>query len=877
MSEITLVENSNGQLETSISSLSNDQSIILNTKEKYVDKDIKINISGTEGIYFIVGNNSDTTPGLWTGTDSRITEYYNGLTIIYTPVVAGSSTTTLNINGLGAKTCYYTGATKLTTHYPVGTPILFTYYNDGWRRADYGSQTPYTSATCTTNASTAAKYANCTYYNLTPNTYTQVIMYHDNTVQGAITLDINGKGAKPIYINGVASSSSNYTLPKGSYIVFYNGANYNFRTDGKIPGSITGTANSAAKLDSSAGSATQPIYFSDGKPVVCAYELNKSVPSDAKFTDTNTKVTQNAITASEYTNWRPLVIGSSNSGTEGFNPATVTDTTITSNTLSCQPSSGTIKATTFKGRLTGTADKAIQDGSGNNIVVTYATKAELNNQTNTALTNAKSYADTKVAGLVDSAPETLDTLNELAKALGDDSNFATTVANQIGTKSDKGHTHYYASSDSIGGSANSAVKLDSSAGDYNTPVYFSDGKPVSCTSLDLNTTGNAATATQLETVRTIELGTGAIGTATNFDGTSNITIPVTSLKEAYLDWGDIGRKGSVTPLGAALSSEHSANRLAYLNPDAIKVEYSNDAGSSWDDYTISNEDKIGFVTTSSSIDVGNSAIVTTSHRTRITITAQDGTNGYVYTRPRKMLLNVSTFGHEMEVLVETKIGVNGAKWQTIGTYELSGQSEWNDIPLNLPTLGGDKTEINNIWYMRLTFATTAVSSNQATNKSTILGMRLFGDACWTKTSNMGETGHLYAYDVAQNATFPADVNISKKLVVTENVTAEQFEGPLKGNADSATQLTSSAGSATQPIYFKDGKPTITTVDNNVIFNEDGSITENYIDGTSKITVFNDDGSIVSTHYKNNIVDLIETTVFNEDDTISTTYVKGDNA
>jgi len=44
------------------------------------------------------------------------------------------------------------------------------------------------------------------------------------------------------------------------------------------------------------------------------------------------------------------------------------------------------------------------------------------------------YVDTSVANLVDSAPATLDTLNELAAALGDDPNFATTVTTQIGTK-----------------------------------------------------------------------------------------------------------------------------------------------------------------------------------------------------------------------------------------------------------------------------------------------------------------------------------------------------------------------------------------------------------------------------------------------------------
>ena len=46
----------------------------------------------------------------------------------------------------------------------------------------------------------------------------------------------------------------------------------------------------------------------------------------------------------------------------------------------------------------------------------------------------KLYVDNQVAGIVDSAPGTLDTLNELAAALGDDANFSTTVTNSIATK-----------------------------------------------------------------------------------------------------------------------------------------------------------------------------------------------------------------------------------------------------------------------------------------------------------------------------------------------------------------------------------------------------------------------------------------------------------
>ena len=52
--------------------------------------------------------------------------------------------------------------------------------------------------------------------------------------------------------------------------------------------SAGGAANSANKLNTNAGSSTQGVYFKDGVPVVMTYTLGKSVPADAKFTDTNT-------------------------------------------------------------------------------------------------------------------------------------------------------------------------------------------------------------------------------------------------------------------------------------------------------------------------------------------------------------------------------------------------------------------------------------------------------------------------------------------------------------------------------------------------------------------------------------------------------------
>lgn len=97
-------------------------------------------------IYYVEGPNTDATAGHWSGTiDSssfkRHSGYYDGLTVLYVPHVAGASTTYLNINGLGDIVCYYTNTTKLTTHYSAGTPILLTYKSGYWRRADYDSNT----------------------------------------------------------------------------------------------------------------------------------------------------------------------------------------------------------------------------------------------------------------------------------------------------------------------------------------------------------------------------------------------------------------------------------------------------------------------------------------------------------------------------------------------------------------------------------------------------------------------------------------------------------------------------------------------------------------------------------------------------------------
>ena len=83
---------------------------------------------------------------------------------------------------------------------------------------------------------------------------------------------------------------------------------------------------------------------------------------------------------------------------------------------------------------TSTFTDVVINGNLNMNAGTTATITNLTAPTNNLDAATKLYVDTSVANVVDAAPAALDTLNELAAALGDDANFSTTVTNSIATK-----------------------------------------------------------------------------------------------------------------------------------------------------------------------------------------------------------------------------------------------------------------------------------------------------------------------------------------------------------------------------------------------------------------------------------------------------------
>lgn len=100
-------------------------------------------LPGEGPIYYIAGGGTavSDTEAAWTGTHPRINEYYEGLTIIYKIGIAGDTTTTLNINNLGAVKVVKNATTNISTSYPVNSIVILVYTTDSsgisyWKVSD---------------------------------------------------------------------------------------------------------------------------------------------------------------------------------------------------------------------------------------------------------------------------------------------------------------------------------------------------------------------------------------------------------------------------------------------------------------------------------------------------------------------------------------------------------------------------------------------------------------------------------------------------------------------------------------------------------------------------------------------------------------------
>lgn len=222
------------------------------------------------------------------------------------------------------------------------------------------------------------------------------------------------------------------------------------------------------------------------------------------------------------------------------------------------PTTRTVNNKPLSENITLTASDVGADPSGSASSALESAKTYANEKLN----EANKYTDKKVSDLVGSAPETLNTLEELAQAIEDHQDVTDLLTDAIGKKVDKvdgkglstndltdtlkqnydsAYNHSQSAHAPSNAEKNVIVGVQKNGTDLtpdsNRKVNISVPTKTSDITNDsdfVSSTGTISKANQLATARTIGISGAVNGTATSFDGTKNIVIEATSVNAAKL-------------------------------------------------------------------------------------------------------------------------------------------------------------------------------------------------------------------------------------------------------------------------------------------------------------------------------------------------------
>ena len=478
--------------------------------------------------------------------------------------------------------------------------------------------------------------------------------------------------------------------------------------------------------------------------------------------DSHTSNTTSHITSTERTNWGTAYTHSTSAhapsnaeaNQNAFSNITIGSTTISADsktdTLTLEGSNVTLtpdatndKVTISVANGTTSAKGVVQltDSTSSTSTTTAATPNSVKSAydlANTAKTNAataKTTADSKIGsvslasgtnnGTVKLTVDGTSTDNIAVKGLG------SAAYTESASYATSGHTHNYAGSSTAGGVANSAIKLS--------------------------------------TARTIGLSGGATGTATSFDGSANITIPVTSIDPSYIADG-------YTSKGFYINThpENSPTIIPFINNDiAFLLKRGGSAVIKYDG-VVQNVDISNVFDGSPSywaIDptgVTEVIIELTLHKVFAwtnTVYVDSGSNGW---RAKNIKLEVINTNYTDDVWTVKSDNTN----RTISQFKHT----FNHKPVGATNEGGGFNKI------RLTFS----GWNSATIfRIAAIGIVNYGSSGLRETflpRDGGETfGSISPY---KNETY--DLGSSSKK--WNNIYAKTFNGALSGNSSTATKL-----------------------------------------------------------------------------------------
>ena len=250
--------------------------------------------------------------------------------------------------------------------------------------------------------------------------------------------------------------------------------------------------------------------------------------------------------------------------------------------------------------------------------------------------------------------------------------------------------------------------------------------------------------------------------------------PVVSFNEALLSWGGKNFSGGWGVLDAALVDKFRADRLRFFPAAKTDVEYSRDGGTTWLDYEAADAQKAKLFDglSDASFVIGKNDVgggMTHDYLLRVTINTAGAS---LYASLRKFVIHVSTdssSGCWATILGRTQQNVedNADTWKVFAEkVPISGWSNFNVITLDSSFVTYGNTKSSQYGQVRLVFGFDGAVTG--THKGLrVHGIQAFSESAHSSPSKMASQGHLYTWDYAQNATFPAAVTATGGFKATK--------------------------------------------------------------------------------------------------------------
>ena len=226
------------------------------------------------------------------------------------------------------------------------------------------------------------------------------------------------------------------------------------------------------------------------------------------------------------------------------------------------------------------------------------------------------------------------------------------------------------------------------------------------------------------------------------------------------NWAD-----NIGSTNRAMINTARSPKSAFLPANCITVEYSSDAGKTWEDYGLSEAQKRGLfaLTCDNDVRLSKSSPVSTNDCVRITVEPLDR-----YVSFDQLYIWFSTGSHACTLDLErSTIGAKDTFSFIRKDVPLGGWSGPNVINFPYGTFGGFPGQTSNHYKYRMTFKTTKLGSS-TTQFPTIIDIRFYGDRAWSIPNDMVKGDYPFSWDRDMNVNFPKQLKEQGKRVYSDN-------------------------------------------------------------------------------------------------------------